>query len=90
MPIDRVAREKYRNYGTVRDAMLKATHRPGEPWVRVDFNDPGAGRLTLIRHRLGHASDYCLPDEPMELPPLHERLAKERFRGPVEPIKSVP
>jgi len=60
LPIDRVAREKYRNYGTVRDA-LKATHRPGEPWVRVDFNDPGAGRLTLIRHRLGHASDYCLP-----------------------------
>lgn len=42
-PIDRVAREKYREYGTARGAMFKATHRRGAPWVRVDFNEQRAG-----------------------------------------------
>jgi hypothetical protein len=32
--------------------------------------------------------DYHLPDEPLDLPPLKQKPAKERFRGPVKPIKS--
>ena len=84
-PIDRVAREKYRGYGKARDAMFEATHRPGALWVVVDFNDQRVGRLTLIRHLLDHVPDYRLPDEPMQLPPLQRKRAKERFRGPIEP-----
>jgi polyphosphate kinase 2 len=86
-PIDLVAREKYRDYGKARDAMFEATHRPGAPWVVVDFNDQRTGRLPLIRHLLDHVPDYRLPDEPMQLPPLQRKPAKERFRGPVKPIK---
>lgn len=84
-PIDRVAREKYRGYGKARDAMFQATRRPGALWVVVDFDDQRIGRLTLICHLVGHVPDYRLPDEPMQLPPLQRKRAKERFRGPIEP-----
>lgn len=87
-PIDLVARDKYRAYGRARDVMFEATHRPWAPWVAVDFNDQRRGRLTLIRHLLDALPDYRLPDEPLDLPPLKEKPAKERFRGPVKPIKS--
>jgi polyphosphate kinase 2 len=87
-PIDLVARDKYRDYGRARDVMFEATHRPWAPWVVVDFNDQRRGRLTLIRHLLDALPDYRLPDEPLDLPPLKEKPAKERFRGPVKPIKS--
>jgi hypothetical protein len=30
-----------------------------------------------------------LPEEPLELPPLQKKLARERFRGPVRPIKTA-
>ena len=86
-PIDLVARDKYRAYGRARDAMFKATHRPQAPWVVVDYNNQRRGRLTLIRHLLDALPDYRLPDEPLELPPLKRELARERFRGPVKPIK---
>jgi polyphosphate kinase 2 len=88
-PIDLTAREQYRAYGEARDAMFEATHREYAPWVVVDFNDQRRGRLTLIRHLLDHVPDYRLPDEPMELPTLKEKPTKERFRGPVKPIKSA-
>jgi polyphosphate kinase 2 len=88
-PIDLVARDKYRAYGRARDVMFEATHRPWAPWVAVDYNDQRRGRLTLIRHLLDHVPDYHLPDEPLELPPLKKKPAKERFRGPVKPIKSA-
>lgn len=87
-PIDLVARDKYRDYGRARDVMFEATHQPWAPWVVVDFNDQRRGRLTLIRHLLDALPDYHLPDEPLDLPPLKEKPAKERFRGPVKPIKS--
>ena len=87
-PIDLVARDKYRAYGRARDVMFEATHRPWAPWVVVDYNDQRRGRLTLIRHLLDHVPDYRLPDEPLDLPPLQKKPAKERFRGPVKPIKS--
>jgi polyphosphate kinase 2 len=88
-PIDLVARDKYRAYGRARDAMFEATHLPHAPWVAVDFNNQRRGRLTLIRHLLEQVPDYHLPDEPLELPPLKQKPAKERFRGPVKPIKST-
>ena len=87
-PIDLVAREKYRDYGTARDAMFKATHRKHAPWTVVDFNDQRRGRLTLIRHLLDHIPDCQLPAEPLTLPALKAKPARERFTGPVKPIKS--
>jgi hypothetical protein len=48
---------------------------------------PGSsGRLKLIRHLLDHVPDCRLPDEPFDLP-QRGKLARERFRGPVEPIR---
>jgi polyphosphate kinase 2 len=88
-PIDLVAREKYRDYGTARDAMFKATHRKHAPWTVVDFNDQRRGRLTLIRHLLDHIPDCQLPTEPLTLPALKGKPARERFTGPVKPIKSA-
>ncbi|MFZ5491083.1 MAG: polyphosphate kinase 2 [Pseudomonadota bacterium] len=87
-PIDLVARDKYRAYGRARDAMFEATHLPHAPWVAVDFNNQRRGRLTLIRHLLEQVPNYHLPDEPLDLPPLKQKPAKERFRGPVKPVKS--
>ncbi len=88
-PIDLTAREQYRAYGEARDAMFKATHREHAPWVVVNFNDQRQGRLTLMRHLLDHVPDYRLPEEPFELPKLKGKPAKERFRGPVKPVKSI-
>jgi len=88
-PIDLTAREQYRAYGQARDSMFEATHREYAPWVVVDFNDQRRGRLTLIRHLLDHVPDYRLPDQPMDLPALKGKPARERFRGPVKPIKSA-
>ena len=68
--------------------MFKATHTEHAPWVVVDFNDQRRGRLTLIRHLLDHVPDYRLPDEPLELPPLKGKPARERFRGPVKPLRA--
>jgi len=87
-PIDLIAREQYRAYGEARDAMFKATHHKHAPWVVVDFNDQHRGRLTLIRHLLDHVPDYRLAAQPMELPTLKGKPARERFRGPVKPLKS--
>lgn len=88
-PVDLIAREQYRAYGQARDAMFEATHTDIAPWVVVDFNDQRRGRLTLIRHLLDHVPDCRLPDEPLDLPALKTKPARERFRGPVRPIKSA-
>ncbi|HCO42501.1 MAG TPA: polyphosphate kinase 2 [Gammaproteobacteria bacterium] len=85
--VDLAARDQYRAYGAARDAMFAATHRDFAPWVAVNYNDQRRGRLTLIRHLLDNVPDYRLPEKPMELPPLQKKLARERFRGPVRPIK---
>jgi polyphosphate kinase 2 len=88
-PIDLKAREKYREYGRARDAMLEATHTKAAPWTLVDFNDQRRGRLTLIRHLLDRVPDTEVPDVPMEFPPLAAAPAKEKFGGPLKPIRSV-
>ena len=86
-PIDLKARERYVEYGRARDAMFEATHTKHAPWCVVDFNDQRRGRLNLIQHLLDHSPHARLPEAPLVLPPLPGALAKERFRGPVKPIR---
>jgi polyphosphate kinase 2 len=86
-PVDLEARARYVEYGRARDTMFEATHTKHAPWVVVDFNDQRRGRLNLIGHLLDRVPDRRVPDAPLELPPLDDRPARERFRGPVKPIR---
>lgn len=86
-PIDLEARQRYREYGKARDAMLKATHTRHAPWTLVDFNDQRLGRLTLIRHLLDHLPDCHTAPQPLDFPPLPDGPAKEKFGTPLKPIK---
>ena len=86
-PIDLKARERYVEYGRARDAMFEATHTKHAPWYVVDFNDQRRGRLNLIRHLLDRVPDSHVPEAPFDLPPLPGTLARERFKGPVKPIR---
>ena len=88
-PIDLQARQKYREYGQARDAMLEATHTKHAPWTLVDFNDQRRGRLTLIRHLLDQLPDCQLPEAELDFPPLSGTPAKEKFEGPVKPIPPI-
>jgi polyphosphate kinase len=87
-PIDLEARQRYREYGRARDAMFEATHTTHAPWYVVDFTDQRRGRLNLIRHFLDHVPVTPIADPPIELPPLPGRPARERYTGPVKPIRS--
>ena len=86
-PIDLKARELYEEYGRARDAMFEATHTKHAPWYVVEFDDQRRGRLNLIRHLLDLVPDRKLPIEPLELPPLPGKPQKERYTGPVKPIR---
>ncbi len=88
-PVDLEARRHYADYGKARDAMFDATHTKFAPWTVVDFNDQRIGRLTLIRHLLDHVPDHPLPENPIRLEPLSGKPARERFKGPLAPIKPV-
>jgi polyphosphate kinase 2 len=88
-PVDLQARDKYEAYGTAREHMLKATHKPHAPWTLVNFNDQRRGRLTLIRHLLDQLPDTALPEAQIDFPMLSQPLKRERFSGPPKPIKSV-
>jgi len=86
-PIDLGAREKYREYGEAREAMLQATHSAHAPWTLVDFNDQKRGRLALIRHLLDHVPDIRLPPaDELLLPPLAGKPQKEKFGTGLKPI----
>ena len=86
-PIDVKAREMYAEYGKARDAMIAATHTRYAPWAIVDFNSQKRGRLNLIRHLLDRLPELDVKDEEFALPPLGSRIEKERYSGPVRPIK---
>jgi polyphosphate kinase 2 len=88
-PIDLKAREKYREYGKARDAMLEATHSRHAPWTLVDFNDQRRGRLTLIRHLLDKVPEIEVPEQPIDFAPLAHAPLTERFDGPLKPIRSA-
>lgn len=86
-PVDLQSRDKYREYGEARDAMLQASHSKHAPWTLVDFNDQRRGRLNLIRHLLDQLPVKPVPDSSPELAPLPEAPQKERFKGGLKPIK---
>ena len=88
-PVDLQARDKYEAYGSARDRMLKLTHTRHAPWALVDFNDQRRGRLTLIRHLLDQVPDTALPEPQVDFPMLPQPLKRERFSGPLKPIKSL-
>jgi polyphosphate kinase 2 len=88
-PVDLQARQKYEAYGQARDRMLEATHTRHAPWALVDFNDQRRGRLTLIRHLLDQLPDTALPEAQIDFPMLSPPLKRERFTGPLKPIRSV-
>ena len=88
-PIDLKAREKYAEYGRARDAMFKATHHRWAPWHVVDFNDQKTGRLNLIRHLLDQLPDHRVDPPAIDFPPLAGKPGKERYAGPVKPIKGA-
>ena len=86
-PIDIEARKHYADYGRARDAMFRATHRKHAPWFVADFNDQRAGRLNLIRHLLDQVPDFAVPEKPLNLSRLAGKPGRERYTGPVKPIK---
>jgi len=88
-PIDVKAREKYAEYGQARDMMLEATHTKTAPWTLVDFNDQRVGRLTLIRHLLDNIPDRKVTETLVEFPPLGHDPLREKFGGPIKPIKGA-
>lgn len=85
-PIDLKSREKYREYGEARDAMLEATHTKHAPWTLVDFDDQRLGRLTLIRDLLDRIPDTDVPEGPVDYPALPHAPHREHFGGPLRPI----
>ena len=88
-PIDVKAREKYAEYGQARDVMLEATHTKAAPWTLVDFNDQRIGRLTMIRHLLDSIPDRKVTETLVEFPPLGHDPLREKFGGPIKPIKNA-
>lgn len=86
-PIDLQAREKYAEYGKARDQMMAATHTRHAPWTIVDFNSQKRGRLNLIRDLLDRLPDQDVTEQAFVLPPLKSSISKERYAGPVKPIK---
>ena len=86
-PIDLKAREKYADYGKARDQMFAATHTKFAPWTVVDFNSQKRGRLNLIQHLLGRLPDQGAPESKISFPALKSTPLKERFSGPVKPIR---
>ena len=88
-PVDLQARQKYDAYGEARDRMLQATHKRHAPWTLVDLNDQRRGRLTLIRHLLDQVPDTRLPEPHIDFPMLSGWPKRERFTGPLKPIRSV-
>ncbi len=85
-PIDLQARQRYADYGSARDRMLKATHTAAAPWVLVDFNDQRRGRLALIRHLLDAIPEHKVPEQQIEVPPLGHDPQVERLKAPFKPI----
>jgi len=86
-PVDLAARLQYAEYGKARDVMLEASHTAHAPWTLVNFNDQRRGRLNLIRDLLDRSPHVPLRDPEVELPPLPGSPARERYRGPVRPIR---
>ena len=87
-PIDIKARERYVEYGRARDAMFKATHTQARALVRRELRRPAPGTPEPdpppARSRARHAR--C-PRRRSRCPRWPASRRKERFRGPVKPIR---
>jgi polyphosphate kinase 2 len=79
-PVDIQARKHYDAYGKSRDVMFKATHTRQAPWFVVAFNNQKEGRVRLIRHLLDQVPDTHVRPEPVTLPRLSGKPAKERHK----------
>ncbi len=66
---------------------MPSTARRATSWTIVDFNSQKRGRLNLIRDLLDRLPDQEVKEEGFVLPPLKSRIGKERYSGPVRPIK---
>jgi polyphosphate kinase 2 len=85
-PIDLQARERYADYGSARDRMLRATHTAFAPWTLVNFNDQKRGRLALIRHLLDSIPEHAVPETVIEVPPLGHAPRTEQLKAPFKAI----
>ena len=59
--------------------------------VMLDIGLPdgtGIDCIALIRHLLDQLPDTQVPEEKLEFPPLAAAPLKEKFTGPVKPIKA--
>ena len=88
-PIDLAARERYDEYTRARDLMLDATDIEEARWILVDMNDQKRGRLNMIRHLLDNLPDHEVALEPLELPELTRKPAKESYPKAVLKAKAV-
>ncbi|MBS0591018.1 MAG: polyphosphate kinase 2 [Proteobacteria bacterium] len=88
-PVDIAARNKYREYGAARDAMIAATSTDYAPWHVVDFNDQPRGRLNLIRDLLDRLPDRKLAVKPLKLPRLKGDPGVEELADRSRWIKNV-
>jgi polyphosphate kinase len=84
-PVDIQARQHYDAYGKARDLMFTATHTKQAPWFVADFNNQKEGRVRLIRHLLDQVPDTHVRPEPVTLPRLTGKPAKERYKV-IKPI----
>jgi polyphosphate kinase 2 len=87
-PVDLEARQKYGDYGRARDKMFRVTHTKSAPWFVVNFNDQRRGRLNLITHLLEQIDYKDVPSKPIPMPRLRGSLKREKFKGPVKPIRA--
>ena len=84
-PVDIQARQHYDAYGKARDLMFAATHTKQAPWFVANFNNQKEGRVRLIRHLLDQVPDTHVRPEPVTLPRLPGKPAKERYKV-IKPI----
>ncbi|MFT3996539.1 MAG: polyphosphate kinase 2 [Asticcacaulis sp.] len=64
--LDAVAQDKWDEYSSARDEMLRRSHHPNAPWHCVCTDDKKAARLNIIRHLL---SAIGCPTYSVDTPP---------------------
>ncbi|MFC5741989.1 polyphosphate kinase 2 [Dyella tabacisoli] len=76
-PVDLASREKYAEFGKLRDVMIERTHRNHAPWFVVDFNDQKRGRVNLIKHLLQQVPRHNAETPPIKLAKLKGKPKRE-------------
>ena len=78
-PIDQVALERWDDYTTARDTMLRRTDCDVSPWQVVRADDKKSARLNVIRHFLASVDcqdrrEHLAHPDPMVVFPFQESL----------------